>query len=252
MGVQLQEVVAHLDDLLAYPGLKDASLNGLQIEAGDEVKRIALAVDAAQVTIDAAVEHDCDLLLVHHGLFWGSDQPLLGALGRRVGAAFRGGLSIYASHLPLDVHAEVGNNALLADALGAERERAFGDLGGVDIGTIGAFEKPLPLAELESRVAAAGCADQTVWRFGPDPVTNVAVLTGSGCSFLAEAVAAGAECFITGESRHSAYHEASEAGISCIFAGHYATEVFGVQALGRRLTAEFGVDTQWIEHPTGV
>ena len=248
----LQEIVGYLNGLLDSPGLKDASLNGLQVEAGDAVTRVAVAVDAAQATIDAAIERDCQLLLVHHGLFWGSDQPLRDALGRRVAAAFRGGLSIYASHLPLDVHADVGNNALLARALGAERTGSFGDYGGVEIGTVGTFDTPVPLAELAGRLAAAGCDDQMMWAFGADPVSTVAVVTGSGCSLLGEAALTGADCFITGESRHSAYHEAREAGINCIFAGHYATEVFGVKAVAQRLVDEFGVETEWIEHPTGV
>jgi len=252
LSAPLREIVEYLDRLLDTDGVQDASLNGLQVEAGDSVDTVGIAVDAALPTIETAVERGCQLLMVHHGLFWGADQPLRGALGARVAACFRGGLSVYASHLPLDLHSELGNNALLAGALGAQPESGFGDCAGVPLGTVAALPEAMPLAELAGRLAAAGCDDQVMWAFGPDPVQRLAVLTGSGCSFLQEAIDAGADCFITGEPRHSAYHQAREAGINCIFAGHYATETFGVRAVGERLAEEFGIDAEWIHLPTGI
>lgn len=252
MSAPLHDIVEYLDGLLDPGSVPDASLNGLQVEAGENVAAVGIAVDAALATIEMALERRCQLLLVHHGLFWGADQPLRGALGARIAACFRGGLSVYASHLPLDLHAGLGNNALLARALGAQPESGFGEHDGVQLGAVAALPQALPLAELAGRLAAAGCDDQVMWAFGPDPVQRLAVLTGSGCSFLSEAIEAGADCFITGESRHSAYHQAREAGINCIFAGHYATETFGVRALGARLAEEFGVATEWIHLPTGI
>ena len=252
MSAPLHEIVDYLDGLLETNRIQDASLNGLQVEACENVATVGIAVDAALATIEMAVERGCQLLLVHHGLFWGDDQPLRGPTGARVAACFRGGLSVYASHLPLDVHAEVGNNALLASALGARPESSFGEYGGVKLGTIAVLPEAMPLAELAGRLAATGCDDQVMWAFGQDPVHRLAVLTGSGCSFLQEAIDAGADCFITGESKHSAYHQAREAGINCIFAGHYATETFGVRAVGERLEDKFGVATEWIHLPTGI
>ncbi len=252
MSAPLNEIVDYLDQLLDAERVQDASLNGLQVEASEGVAKVGIAVDAALATIEMAVESDCQMLLVHHGLLWGEQQPLRGGPGARIGACFRGGLSVYASHLPLDVHAELGNNALLARALGAQPESGFGEYGGVRLGTLAALPDAMPLAELAGRLAVAGCDDQTMWAFGPDPVQRLAVLTGSGCSFLEEAIEAGADCFITGESRHSAYHLAREAGINCIFAGHYATETFGVRAVGERLAETFGVATEWIHLPTGI
>ncbi len=252
MGASLHEITASLDALLECTGLTDASLNGLQVEASEDVVTVGLAVDAALPTLEMARDADCQLLIVHHGLFWGSDQPLRGALGRRVACCFESGISVYASHLPLDVHAEVGNNALLSRALGADPIGGFGLLGSVPLGTVADLPESMPLAELAGRLAATGCDDQTMWAFGPDPVRRLAVLTGSGCSFLDEAIASGADCFITGEAKHSAYHAAREAGINCIFAGHYATETFGVRALGARLAEQFGVETEWLHLPTGI
>jgi len=252
LSAPLHDIVEYLDRLLDAAGVQDASLNGLQVEASEDVAAVGIAVDAALPTIEMAVERGCQLLLVHHGLFWGSDQPLRGALGARVAACFGGGVSVYASHLPLDLHAELGNNALLARALGAQPESGFGEYGRAQLGSIATLPEAMPLAELAGRLAATGCDDQVMWAFGPDPVQRLAVLTGSGCSFLQEAIDAGADCFITGESKHSAYHQAREAGINCIFAGHYATETFGVRAVGERLAEKFGVATEWIHLPTGI
>jgi len=252
LSAPLHDIVEYLDRLLDTAGVEDASLNGLQVEAGENVVKVGIAVDAALATIELAIERGCELLLVHHGLFWGSDQPLCGALGARVAACFRDGLSVYASHLPLDLHIEVGNNAVLAKALGAQPQSGFGEYGGVQLGTVAALPEALPLAEVAGRLAAAGCDEQIMWAFGPDPVQRLAVLTGGGCGALQEAIDAGADCFITGESKHAAYHQAREAGINCIFAGHYATETFGVRAVGERLAREFGVATEWIHLPTGI
>lgn len=252
MSVTLHEVVTYLDERLDIAGVEDASVNGLQLQAGDSVQRVAVAVDAALATIGEAAERGADLLLVHHGLLWGEPRPLRDNLGARVGACFGAGLSVYAAHLPLDLHPELGNNALLARRLGAEPEAGFASIGGADIGVVAGLEEPLPLAELAGRLAAAGCDEQILWAFGPDPVSRIAVLTGAGCSALDEAVAAGADCFVTGEPRQATYHEARERGINCLFAGHYATETFGVRAVGEDLERRFGIEIVWIDHPTGV
>lgn len=252
MSNSLARIVAYLDTYLDIDGVEDASLNGLQVEACDSVARVGVAVDAAAATIEAAVAERCDLLLVHHGLLFGGPQRITGTLADSVGRCFRAGISVYGAHLPLDLHAEVGNNVLLARSLGAEPATTFGDHGGVDIGTLARWPEPRPLAEVAGALAAAGCDDQVMWAFGPDPVETAAVVTGSGCSLLRDAIAEGADLFITGEPRHSAYHTAREARINCLFAGHYATEVLGVRAVARRLAEEFDIETVWIDHPTGV
>jgi len=252
MAAPLADIAAFLDEYLDIDVVPDASLNGLQVEAAAKVERVAVAVDAAAETIALAASADCQLMIVHHGLFWGEQEPLSGRLGRRVGQCYGSGVSIYAAHLPLDLHPEVGNNALLARALQAEPEARFGEYHGVKIGTLARLPEPLPLATLAGRLAAAGCDDQVMWAFGADAVSRIALITGSGCSVLDEAIALGADCFITGELRHSAYHDAREAGLNCIFAGHYATETFGVRAVGDLVAARFGVDVHWIDLPTGI
>lgn len=246
------DVVAALDEYLDIETWEDSSLNGLQIEGDDEVERVALAVDAAQATIDAAADGGCQMLIVHHGLFWGRAVALTGPMGRRVRRAFAAGVSVYAAHLPLDAHPKVGNNALLAQRLGGTVDGAFGRYEGADIGVLAALGDPVDIGGLAGRLAAAGCEDPLIWSFGDGPVERIAVVTGRGGFALQEAVDAGADCFITGEPIQELYHAARDNGIHCLFGGHYATETFGVRAVGDWLAEKFGVGTEWIDHPTGV
>jgi dinuclear metal center YbgI/SA1388 family protein len=246
------EIVSALDEYLDIDGMHDSSLNGLQIEGAAEIERVALAVDAAQATIDAAVAADCRMLIVHHGLFWGSQVALRGVMGRRVRAAFAGDLSLYAAHLPLDAHDEVGNNVLLAQALGGAVDGKFGEYEGAPIGVLARLAEPLDIGGLAGRLAAAGCEEPLIWSFGDGEVSRIALVTGRGGFALAEAAAAGADCFITGEPIQELYHAARDHGIHCLFGGHYATETFGVRAVGAWLAGKFGVETVWIDHPTGI
>lgn len=246
------EIVADLDELLDISSIEDASLNGLQVEGVDEITKVGLSVDAAQGTIDAAVDAGCQLLIVHHGLFWGPQAPLTGVMGKRVGACFAAGMSVYAAHLPLDAHPEVGNNVLLTQALGATVEGTFGLYNGLEIGVLAKLNPPADPGGLAGRLAALGCEEPLIWSFGPEEIRTLAVVTGRGNSVLGDAIAAGADCFISGEPIHEAYHQARDGGIHCIYGGHYATETIGVKALGERLVDKFGVETVWIDHPTGI
>lgn len=252
MAEERDRLVEYLDAYLEIHDVDDSSLNGLQVEGGGTVGRIGVAVDAAAATVEAAVADDCELLLVHHGLFWGAAEPLTGRLGSTVRACFAADLSVYAAHLPLDRHPEVGNNAVLGRQLDGVPEAAFGEIDGVPIGLVFRLSQPCSVAELAGRLAAAGCVEPLVWDFGPERIERLAVITGAGCSLLGEAVAAGADAFVTGEPRQAAYHHAREVGIHCLFGGHYDTEVFGVRALADHLADRFDVEVRWIDHPTGV
>ena len=165
-----EEIVAALDDYLDIRGIHDSSLNGLQVEGADSVERVALAVDAAQATIDAAAENECQMLIIHHGLFWGPQVALTGMMGRRVRAAFDAGLSVYAAHLPLDAHQEVGNNVLLAQRLGGVVDGTFGAYEGTEIGTLASLAEPTDIGGLAGRLAAAGCDESLIWSFGGDQI----------------------------------------------------------------------------------
>jgi dinuclear metal center YbgI/SA1388 family protein len=246
-----------LDDLLdtdAYADL-DASPNGLQVGPGDrEVESVALAVDAAVATAERAREAGADLLLAHHGVVWGDVERVTGQAYRRLEPLFAEGMPLYVSHLPLDGHQELGNAAGLADLLDLGDREPFGALGPEVVGQRGRLPEPTPLETLVERLAedldTGGRPVQTL-DFGPERVTEVAIVTGSGADWLAAAADAGADVLVTGEGKQQVYHEARETGTNVVLAGHYATETFGVRAVGERLR-EWGLETTFIECPTGL
>jgi dinuclear metal center YbgI/SA1388 family protein len=233
----------------------DASANGLQVGPGAmDVERVAFAVDAAEATIETAAGRDADLLVVHHGLSWGGIERVTGRDYRRIAPLIENDLALYAAHLPLDGHQELGNAAGVADRLGLDEREPFGEMGPVHIGQRGRASDPFGQDELAATLddhLDTGGRGVQVLDFGPDTVEDVAIVTGSGVDWLDEAVAAGADALVTGEGKQQAYHQAREAGINVYLAGHYATETFGVRALSD-LAAEWGLETTYIDHPTGL
>jgi dinuclear metal center YbgI/SA1388 family protein len=252
MAVDRDELVAAMDRYLDLEAVADESVNGLQVEGAVSIERVALAVDAAEATIADAISEGCQLLLVHHGLFWGEPMRLTGPLAARLRACFRADLSLYAAHLPLDRHPEVGNNAVLVARLGGTVEAPFGEYGGASLGVLASLDAPCDVGAIAGRLAALGCEEPLIWSFGPETISKVAIVSGAACFLVQEAAAAGADCFVTGEPRHSQYHSARELGIHCVFGGHYVTETFGVRALGDWLTERYDIETVWIDHPTGI
>ncbi len=246
-----------LDELLdtaAYADL-DASANGLQVGRRDRaVDRVAVAVDAAAATVEAANEAGADLLLTHHGLVWGSLERVTGRDYDRIAGLVEGDLGLYVSHLPLDGHQELGNAAGVGDVLGLEGRGPFGAIGPECLGQRGRLPAPTPVGDLRERLAEeldTGGRDVQVLAFGPEAVEDVAVVTGSGVDWLQEAVDVGADALVTGEGKQSVYHEAREAGIHVVLAGHYATETSGVRSLAERL-GSWGLETVFVDHPTGL
>jgi dinuclear metal center YbgI/SA1388 family protein len=252
--MDLDTLVARLDDRLrtdAYADL-DASANGLQVGSGGTVDRAALAVDAARATAETAVERDADLLVTHHGLVWGGLDRVTGQTYDRLAPLFAGDCALYVSHLPLDGHPDLGNAAGVCDVLSVADREPFGALGSETVGLAGRVDRQ-PVGALVDRLETALDPARGVHLlpFGPDEVEQVAVVTGSGVDWVDEAVAAGADLFVTGEGKQQVYHEAREAGVNVALCGHYATETFGVRAVGD-LLAEWGVETTWVDHPTGL
>lgn len=250
---ELREVVEFLDSYLNirevpdYPG----ALNGLQVTSRSPVERISAATDACQVTIEMAAEEGSQLLLVHHGLFWHNVAPLTGRTYRRVRALFDADLALYSAHLPLDLHAEIGNNVLLAAALDVQMEGRFGSHMGIEgLGVWAAAD--LPLTELSKRVQRACGGEPLVIPGGPAHVRRIGIVTGGAGDMVGQAAADGLDTLITGEGSHHTFHEATELGVNLIYAGHYATETFGVRALAERTAAEFDLEWGFLEHPTGL
>lgn len=248
-----REIAAWADDLLSVDAIEDYpfALNGLQVDGRRKVRRIGAATDACRATIDLAVEARCDLLMVHHGLFWGGARPLVGPLYERLRRLFESGMGLYSVHLPLDAHPEVGNNALLAAEFELREVTPFGTLGGSDgIGVIGTVDASR--AELAARAEAACGQRPIVIPGGPERAARLAIISGGAGSRIEAAARAGADTFLTGEGTHHTYHEAMELGINVIYAGHYATETLGVRALARRAAEHFGVEHAFFDVPTGL
>ncbi len=250
--MQRDELIHWLDHILETSAYQDASLNGLQIEGAREIHKIAVATDACQATIDGAVAAGAQLLIVHHGLFWGRCEVIKGAHGRRVRAAIRGDLNVYCSHLPLDAHPTMGNNALLARLLDLVDARPWGGDPARPIGVAGRLPKPLAPAALAQRLEALLGGPVQTLPFGPDPIRSVGIISGAAGSLVDQGMHDGLDAVITGEGRYGQFFLAEEGGISLFFAGHYATETQGVQALAQHVQDEHGLPWVFLDHPTGL
>ncbi|CAN5643320.1 Nif3-like dinuclear metal center hexameric protein [soil metagenome] len=250
--MQLGELSAYLDEYLRVREIPDhaSALNGVQVESSREIRRIAVAVDAVQGTIDAAVREGADLLLVHHGLFWDGNQPVAGRRYRRLRALLAADLAVYSAHLPLDVHPEVGNNAVLARMLAMEVQGSFGSYKGHSLGLWGTLDvrREALCARLDELLGSR----VRMIPGGPERVRRVGIVSGGAGDMIHAARAAGLDSFITGEGDHHHFFDAEEGEINLFFGGHYATEVWGVQALAQHLEQRFGLAWSFIDHPTGL
>jgi dinuclear metal center YbgI/SA1388 family protein len=248
----LQEIVAFLDAELKISEIPDYSgaVNGLQLENGGTVTKVAAAVDASLPVVEAAVAVGADLLVVHHGMFWQGTQPLTRAFYRKIKAAMDGGLAIYSAHLPLDVHPELGNNALLARKLGLDIRGEFLGWKGIHLGVL--CQVGGSRDWLRARLEGVVNGPVHLCPGGPEEVRVAGICTGGAGAQIAEAAAAGVDTFITGEGPHWSYPLAEELGVNLLYAGHYATETFGVRALADLLQRKFGVEREFIDRPTGL
>ena len=248
----LAELVEHLTALLDHDAVEDWSnaLNGLQVENSGRVRRIGAAVDACEATLALAAERKIDFLLVHHGLFWSGLQPVKGPAYRKLKLAFDADMAVFSSHLPLDLHPRFGNNVLLAKALGFKRPEPFF----FEKGRLMGFKGKLALdrAALCERLQAAVGGPVKLIPGGPERVRTVGVVTGGAGNELFKAAQEGVDTFITGEGSHWTYTAAEELGINLLYAGHYATETFGVKALAAHLSRKYRVPWEFIDHPTGM
>ena len=248
----LMGVVGYLDEYLDVAAVPDyeGAHNGLQVENSGRVSRIAAAVDASERTVAVTVERGCDLLLVHHGLFWDGAARVTGRRYRKLGPLLRGDVAVYSSHLPLDVHEEVGNNAVLARELGITLEGRFGRYRDAEIGWWGRLEvkREVLAARLDEKLGGR----VRMLAFGPEVVRTVGVITGGGGSLIETAAAAGLDAYVTGEGSHNTYFDAEECGLNVFYGGHYATETWGVRALAQHVAERFGMTWEFIDHPTGL
>ena len=248
----LDEIVAFLDDELRLSEVPDypGALNGLQMQGGAEVQRVAAAVDASLPVVKKAVAAGVDLLVVHHGMFWKGARPVTGATYEKFKTAMEAGLAIYSAHIPLDVHPVLGNNARLSAALELQDTEPFFEWKGTRLGIRGIF--PGSLDQLTERVTEVLGSPPHVCAAGSDAAGTVGVISGGGGEFLEGVREAGIDTFLTGEGPHWSYTEAEELGLNVLYGGHYLTETSGVRALVDLLVGKYSLDGQFIDHPTGM
>ena len=248
------ELIGYLDSLLDPSSYDDYGPNGLQIPGKDEIESLATGVSANAELFARAREQGVDLVLVHHGLFWaGPPRALDQTSKRRLQLLFDADIALAAYHLPLDGHLEVGNNALLARAIGAEEIEPFAVHKRATVGVRARFADPgIAPAELVGRVHEATGREPLAFTAGPDPLCTIGIASGAGADHLEDAIAGGLDAFVTGEPAERSMARAREAGVHFLAAGHYATETFGVRALGERLAERFGVRHVFIDVPNPI
>lgn len=245
------DLVAYLDSYLRTAEIRDESQNGLQVEGPGEITTIAAAVDASLASFEMAAECGAQMIIVHHGLFWREPQTITGAHYTRIKTLIERGISLYASHLPLDLHPEVGNNAEIARILSIEKRQPFGEYHGVSIGCGGALPEPLD-PHAVAALLSGGTGSECMVLANREASSRVAIVSGGGTFALDEAARAGYDTLVTGETKHSSFHAAREFGISVIFGGHYATETLGVKALAAHCARKFSLASHFIDLPTGM
>ena len=249
MPAPLAALIAELDALLEPHRFRDYCPNGLQVPGKSTVAKLATGVSASAELFERALAVDADMILVHHGLFWGrSPSPIDLPMKRRLKLLFDADTSLAAYHLPLDAHPTLGNNALFAVGLGAETHTPFAHHEGEPIGVLARFAGDgLDPADLDARVATLTARTPLTFDTGPASIRTLAIVSGAGASYLDEAITTGADAFLTGEPAERVMTQARESNIHFIAAGHYATETFGVRRLGEHLAERFGVEHVFID-----
>jgi dinuclear metal center YbgI/SA1388 family protein len=268
-AVAAAEIIAELDRILEPQRFDDYGPNGLQVPGASDVTTLATGVSANVELFELAATEQAQLLLVHHGLFWGNGPgPIDAALKRRLKLLFDADMGLAAYHLPLDAHPQHGNNALIAHALGATHLEPFALHHGEPIGFLAhlpgdnandaesadgtSADDGIPATDLFTRVRELTARDPLVFDAGPPRIRTIAIVSGAGSDYLADAAAAGADALLTGEPTERVMAGAHEAEIHFIAAGHYATETFGVKALGEHLAKRFGIRHVFLDVPNPI
>jgi len=244
--VKLQELLGYTNGLLNIDRFKDYCPNGLQVEGREDVIKIVSGVTASQQLIEAAIDEQADVLLVHHGYFWrGEDQSITGIKRKRIQALLADNVSLIAYHLPLDAHADLGNNACLAKMLELEFTNTL--QGDAELVMQGHLSTPLTATEFAGRMAQVFKREPLHIAGHQRKIKNVAWCSGGAQSYFEHAIAAGVDAYITGEVSEQNYHLAKEYGVDFFAAGHHATERYGVRALGEHLSSHFGLSHKFID-----
>lgn len=248
------EITGFLDVYLDARAIDDYAYNGLQIEGCEEVGKIGFAVDFCMESALKAVESGCQMLICHHGMIWRNQLPITGSVKKRVKAMLDNDVSLYAAHLPLDIHPEAGNNAGIAAMIpNFTAEGGFGVIKGRPVGIAGRLSVPEKLSSLQRTIDEMLMTRSVL--IAPDKektVRTIGIISGSAASSLKEAEDMGIDLFITGETSHACYHEAMEGGTAMLCAGHYATETTGLRLLRTILSDKYEIETEFFDIPTGI
>jgi len=252
--MDLLQLVADLDEILEADAVRDYCPNGLQVEGSAEVRRVVTAVSASRALFTRAVDREADAIIVHHGVLWNASEPprLVGSFRERIRILLANDISLIAYHLPLDRHMELGNAAQLGLRLGLSELEPFAEHQGVSAGVCGVFREPVDADEFFSAVAEATDREPQIFEGNRREISSVGIVTGAAEREYHQAVAAGLDAYITGEATEWVLHQAAEDGVHFVAAGHYATERFGVRALGRWLAAHHDFEVEFIEMPNPV
>ncbi|UUY08793.1 Nif3-like dinuclear metal center hexameric protein [Pseudomonas sp. J452] len=252
MAIALRTLVEEADRFLNAARISDYCPNGLQVEGRPQVRRIVSGVTASQALLDAAVEAEADVVLVHHGYFWkGEDSCITGIKRRRLQTLLSNDISLLAYHLPLDLHAEVGNNVQLARQLDITVEGPLDPNNPKVVGLLGSLAEPMSARDFARRVQEV-LGREPLLVEGEGMVRKIGWCTGGGQGYIDNAIAAGVDLYLTGEASEQTFHSARENGIGFIAAGHHATERYGVQALGDYLARRFAIEHLFIDCPNPI
>lgn len=250
--MQREALVRYLDDTLRISEIADYGPQGLQLEGRAQVDKIVGLVDAHLPCVHAALERQADLMLVHHGIFWGEAKRLTGSYGRLVRTFIQNDLNLYAAHLPLDAHPQWGNNAELARRLGLTIIDWWANVKGTPLAVLAKYDQPIDFHEMVARFEEQVGRPHLIQAEGPPKVRTVGILSGFGADKIEAAAALGCDAYVTGETSHAQYYDAANTGINLLYGGHYTSETVGVQALGEHLAQNFGVAFEFVDLPTGL
>jgi dinuclear metal center YbgI/SA1388 family protein len=245
------ELENYINTLLEIDKYKDMCPNGLQVQGREDINKVITGVSACVDLFEEAVQKNADAVLVHHGLIWNFEKPLYkGGYKKRIKLLLENDINLFGYHLPLDGDTEHGNNAVIAEKLGLKNPEPFGEYNGTCIGSKGELNQPADT--LFENIMFKINKDALIFPFGPKKIQSVGIISGGAQKEVKQAVLQGLDAFITGEASEHIYHYAKEEGIHFIAAGHHATEVFGVQALGEHLRKTFGLDVEFVNIPNPV
>lgn len=246
------DLITYLDQYLDIDSYKnvDISLNGLQVGAENrEIMTIAFAVDACLETINKAIAANVNMLIVHHGLYWGKPIPIKDNFYKKIKLLIDNKIDLYAAHLPLDAHLEVGNNKAMATKLKLIDVAPAFDYKGKTVGVVGSLKNSMDINEISKELKFS---NPIILDFCDKPIKKIAIISGEGAHDIQEAKSLGCQLLITGEPRHSEYHYCKEEKISMLCGGHYESETYGVKALALKLSKKYNLLIKFIDAPTGI